>query len=406
LPRQPRAFHTYHARSFIAPTVFPPRAITPRLRRIDEDIMTKPKSFTRKSLLLAASMLACPLIASLPRPAAAQISIAVQIAPPELPVYVQPPIPEVGYLWTPGYWAYANAGYYWVPGTWVEPPEVGVLWTPPYWGWFGGEYRFHGGYWGNTVGFYGGVNYGFGYGGSGYEGGRWDGGHFAYNSSVNNFGGVHITNVYNRSVTVNNVSHTSFNGGPGGVTARASAAELAAESSRHIPPTAAQIGHVQIAARTPELAARANGGHPALAATARPGQIGHSEATPHTAARPAERAEDHTTAAGIAHHADGAAARPEPHEDNAAHAEPHAAAAPRPTAHHAAPPAHHTAVHRPESRPQTHTEARPEERPEPRMQARPEQHQEAPRAAPAEHHAAPPEHHAAPAEHHEEHPHA
>ena len=25
--------------------------------------------------------------------------------PPELPVYEQPPIPEPGYMWTPGYWA-------------------------------------------------------------------------------------------------------------------------------------------------------------------------------------------------------------------------------------------------------------------------------------------------------------
>ena len=49
---------------------------------------------------------------------------------------------------------------------------------------------------GRHVGFYGGVNYGFGYGGSGYEGGRWDNGQFAYNRTVNNFGSVRVTNVY------------------------------------------------------------------------------------------------------------------------------------------------------------------------------------------------------------------
>ncbi len=46
----------------------------------------------------------------------------------------------------------------------------------------GGVYVFHAGYWGPHVGFYGGVNYGFGYSGSGFYGGRWEGGHFAYNT--------------------------------------------------------------------------------------------------------------------------------------------------------------------------------------------------------------------------------
>jgi hypothetical protein len=32
---------------------------------------------------------------------------------------------------------------------------------------------FNEGYWGLGVGFYGGINYGFGYFGHGYEGGRW-----------------------------------------------------------------------------------------------------------------------------------------------------------------------------------------------------------------------------------------
>ena len=49
-------------------------------------------------------------------------------------------------------------------------------------------YAFHEGYWGPHVGFYGGVNYGFGYGGVGFVGGRWDGGYFAYNTAVLNVG--------------------------------------------------------------------------------------------------------------------------------------------------------------------------------------------------------------------------
>src|SRR3984957_15684312 len=110
-----------------------------------------------------------------PAPSHAQI-LSITIAPPALPVYVQPAIPEPGYIWTPGYWAYGDAGYFWVPGTWVLPPSAGLLWTPGYWGWREGVYAWNGGYWGPTVGFYGGVNYGFGYGGGGSEGGAWGGG--------------------------------------------------------------------------------------------------------------------------------------------------------------------------------------------------------------------------------------
>src|ERR1017187_4331108 len=144
---------------------------------------------------------------ALPGPAAhAQIAVGLSItsAPPVLPVYVQPAIPVPGYIWTPGYWAYAADGYYWVPGTWVQPPSVGLLWTPGYWGWNNGAYAFNDGYWGAQVGYYGGINYGFGYGGFGYEGGEWRNGAFAYNRTVNNFGGVHVTNVYERNVTVIN----------------------------------------------------------------------------------------------------------------------------------------------------------------------------------------------------------
>jgi hypothetical protein len=56
-------------------------------------------------------------------------------------------------------------GYYWVPGTWILPPEAGLLWTPGYWESEEGVYVFHVGYWGPHIGFYGGVNYGFGYDG-------------------------------------------------------------------------------------------------------------------------------------------------------------------------------------------------------------------------------------------------
>src|SRR6516225_5265885 len=101
----------------------------------------------------------------------AAVFVSVAIAPPVLPVYSQPIAPGPGYIWTPGYWAYGPAGYYWVPGTWVIAPFVGALWTPGYWGWANGLYLWHAGYWGTRVGFYGGVNYGFGYVGTGFYGG-------------------------------------------------------------------------------------------------------------------------------------------------------------------------------------------------------------------------------------------
>ena len=206
-----------------------------------------------------------------PAPSHAQI-LSITIAPPALPVYVQPAIPAPGYIWTPGYWAYADAGYYWVPGTWVMPPSVGLLWTPGYWGWRDGIYAWNGGYWGPTVGFYGGVNYGFGYGGVGFAGGEWRGGVFAYNRSVNNFGTVNITNVYNKTVIVNN-NHVAFNGGAGGVSARPNATEMAAMNQHHIAPTAMQTQHEHTASTVHENFASVNHGAPAVAATAHPGQF-------------------------------------------------------------------------------------------------------------------------------------
>ena len=198
--------------------------------------------------------------------------VDVQVAPPPLPVYVQPPCPVVGWMWTPGYWAWASGGYYWVPGTWVAPPRIGVLWTPGYWGFVGGAYVWHAGYWGPHVGFYGGVHYGFGYTGVGYAGGRWVGGAFAYNRSVTNVNVTVVHNTYNETVINNvNVTRVSYNGGAGGVRAVPTAQERVAEREQHFQPTPMQRQHLQQAQRNPALMARANNGHPAIAATGRPG---------------------------------------------------------------------------------------------------------------------------------------
>jgi len=203
------------------------------------------------------------------------IGISVHFGPPALPVYEQPICPAEGYIWTPGYWAYDPAtGYYWVPGTWVQAPRVGFLWTPGWWGWGGGAFLFHEGYWGPHVGFYGGINYGFGYGGVGYLGGRWEGNHFAYNTYVNHVNTTIIHNTYNTTV-VNNVTenHVSYNGGEGGLQARPTAEEESYGKEQHVGPVAEQTRHVDAARNNPELRATANHGVPPIAATAKPGDF-------------------------------------------------------------------------------------------------------------------------------------
>jgi hypothetical protein len=207
--------------------------------------------------------------------ASAQIGfgISVGFAPPPLPVYEQPICPGDGYIWTPGYWAYDydDEDYYWVPGTWVIAPRIGYLWTPGYWGWGGGGYVWRGGYWGEHVGFYGGVDYGFGYGGFGYEGGRWDHDRFFYNTSVNNVNVTNIHNTYNTTVINNtNINRVSYNGGAGGINARARPVELAANREGHIAATSLQVQHEHIASANRAQFASVNNGRPAVAATARP----------------------------------------------------------------------------------------------------------------------------------------
>jgi WXXGXW repeat (2 copies) len=214
-----------------------------------------------------------------PHQAQAGVSVSVNFAPPLLPVYAQPAIPGPGYLWTPGYWAYdAVGGYYWVPGTWVQPPYVGALWTPGYWGWSGSVFAFHEGYWGVHVGYYGGINYGFGYGGVGYLGGYWHGGGFYYNRSVNNITNIHVTNVYTRNVVNTTASNASFNG-PGGLSARPTAQELAYQRESHTAPVAAQVAHRTEASHIEGLRATVNHGSPSIAATPTPRAFGSAAVT-------------------------------------------------------------------------------------------------------------------------------
>lgn len=200
------------------------------------------------------------------------VGISVRVGPPALPVYVQPVCPGPGYIWTPGYWAYGPDGYFWVPGTWVEPPEVGLLWTPGYWGWRNGFYVWNAGYWGPHVGFYGGINYGFGYTGVGFAGGYWRDRVFYYNRSVTNVNVVNIHNTYNTTVINNTtINRVSYNGGGGGTRALPTAAERNAAQEHHFEATALQTQHHQAAGLNRAQLASVNHGQPGVAASPRAG---------------------------------------------------------------------------------------------------------------------------------------
>src|SRR6267143_2047501 len=172
--------------------------------------------------------LAALLFAGLPLASSfAQIGLSVAIAPPEIPIYEQPYCPTEGYIWTPGYWGYAD-DYYWGPG----------------------------------VGFYGGINYGYGYGGQGYYGGEWAGDTFRYNTAVTRVNTNVIHNTYVNKEVVNNAgSRASFNG-PGGATAKPTAQEQAAAKVEHVPATSAQQSRVEAAKKNPALHVANNHGKP------------------------------------------------------------------------------------------------------------------------------------------------
>ncbi|MGA8238268.1 MAG: hypothetical protein WB918_17280, partial [Candidatus Sulfotelmatobacter sp.] len=79
--------------------------------------------------------------------------------------------------------------------------------------------------------------------------------------------------VYNTRVNNTTISRVSYNGGNGGIDARPTPQEEAAEHERHIPPVAAQNEHVQTARNNPQLRASENHGKPPIAATEKPGEF-------------------------------------------------------------------------------------------------------------------------------------
>ncbi|MBD5605944.1 MAG: YXWGXW repeat-containing protein [Candidatus Eremiobacteraeota bacterium] len=268
--------------------------------------------------------------------------------PPPIPEYDQPPVPEPNAIWQPGCWAWSPSGYYWVPGTWVQPPQQNLLWTPGFWSFVIGAFGWHPGYWAPQVGYYGGINYGGGYGGQGYDGGRWEDGAFRYNRAVSNVTNTTViknTYIYNTVVNNYTTSRTSYNGGPQGITAHPTAAQLAVEHEAHVPITPLQRQHAEVAAQDRRLLANVNAGKPLVVVAPRP-------FTPET--KPAEfvpvKPEDKTEAEKLI-------------------VRPRAVTQPVRPVEHAVPPV--VPAH-PEALPPTHPEAAPTARPEAIPPARPE----------------------------------
>ncbi len=239
---------------------------------------------------LTAATAGLALVAGLLMPllAGAQVSVSITIAPPPLLVYAQPPVPAPGSIWMPGYWSWSNdeASYFWVPGTWVLAPRPGELWTPGYWAFESVGFFWHAGYWGPRVGFYGGINYGYGYFGSGYQGGRWERGAFRYNRAVSNVRPRFAHDAYNApAAPVAGRGRVSFNGGQGGVKVRPTVSQRELLSAEHAGPRDEQLQHETAARGLPTQRSTGPHGVPQVAATPRPSafsapEVEHGRAAP------------------------------------------------------------------------------------------------------------------------------
>ena len=139
------------------------------------------------------------------------------------------------------------------------------------------------------IGFYGGINYGFGYVGFGYEGGYWNGGHFFYNRVYNNINVRVVHNTYNyRAVNRgsygggNNFNHNynnnprpSYRGGSG-VQYRPQPSEGAAAHEPTAPRMNTQVQHEQSYGGVRGQFANQNHGRPETPAISRPIPADHS----------------------------------------------------------------------------------------------------------------------------------
>jgi hypothetical protein len=362
----------------------------------------------------------------LPIPSFAGVFISVTVAPPSLPVYEQPLCPEEGAMWVPGYWAWGDDGYYWVPGEWVPAPYAGALWTPPWWGWEDGHYRFHDGYWGDEVGYYGGIDYGFGYMGVGFVGGEWRDGAFAYNTAIMRVNTTVIHNTYvNETIvrqdTIVNSNRVAYNGGPGGIRHDPTATERTAMTARHTGPTQVQMQHAQAARADRTSYAKVNGGRPQTLAIARQaeaagavrnGTPNRSEGAARTAPEPRSSPRAESPRATETHRtsptesrppATRSESRPTPSKTEPGGTRPQGESRATPSRPESRPTeqphsqSRSVTPPRPESRPRAESRSAPETRSESRPAPRPESHTARPEARPAPEARTAPQHESRPA---------
>jgi hypothetical protein len=98
----------------------------------------------KRTLTLAALILAGAAAAPLPSMAASNVSLYIGSAPPA-PLYERIPAPRNGYVWAPGYWAWNGHRHHWAPGYWIAE-RPGYVYSAPAWyqgsgGWYMQEAR-------------------------------------------------------------------------------------------------------------------------------------------------------------------------------------------------------------------------------------------------------------------------
>lgn len=105
----------------------------------------KKKAWLAKALLASALLVPGLLIPGIVPPAAAQVSIGINIGPPPPPrvLRARPRMPGPEFMWVDGYWYVVRGRWVWHPGYWTRLPFPGARWIGPRYE--GG--RFFDGYW-------------------------------------------------------------------------------------------------------------------------------------------------------------------------------------------------------------------------------------------------------------------
>lgn len=94
---------------------------------------------------LIAACLAVASLAATSTPAAAEVSISVQIGPPPLRIEYAPP-PRHGHIWAPGHWEWNGRAYIWSTGFWMQA-RPGYHYVQPVWVQRGNRWEMHRGGW-------------------------------------------------------------------------------------------------------------------------------------------------------------------------------------------------------------------------------------------------------------------